>query len=90
MVSTQNAKPPGKITGIDNAIEAAGSAAELARFLKVTHQAIYYWKVRGWVPPERALQIERKFGIPRVTLVSPRLARVLRAAAGPQDENSFV
>tara|TARA_R110000868_G_scaffold304136_2_gene564640 strand:+ start:732 stop:986 length:255 start_codon:yes stop_codon:yes gene_type:complete len=72
-------------TGLERAIDAAGSAAELARYLKVTHQAIYYWKVRGWVPAERALQIERKYEIPRASLVSPRLRRVLAAATRDSD-----
>lgn len=64
-------------SGIDRAIEAAGGALALARLLKVTHQAVYEWKKRGWVPPERALQLKDRFKIPVSKLVNPKLAKLI-------------
>jgi DNA-binding transcriptional regulator YdaS (Cro superfamily) len=43
--------------GLEKAITAAGSQAELARLLNVTDMAVSQWKRRG-VPPERCVQIE--------------------------------
>lgn len=64
-------------SGIDRAIEAAGGALALAKLLKVTHQVIYAWKKRGWVPPERALQLKDRFKIPVSKLVNPKLAKLI-------------
>jgi len=63
-------------TGIDRAIEAAGGAIALAKLLKVSHQVVYFWQQRGWVPSERALQIEARFKIPRAKLVNAKLAKL--------------
>jgi len=63
-------------TGIDRAIEAAGGATALAKALKVSHQVIYYWQRRGWVPAERALQIEARYKIPRIKLLNAKLSKL--------------
>ena len=60
-------------TGIQRAVEAAGSVQALAIKLGVTHQAIYKFLRQGWVPPARAMEIETHYAIPRQELVSPRL-----------------
>ncbi len=62
------------MTGIKKAIELAGGANALATKLGVTHQAIYTWVRRGWVPAQRALEIEGLFDIPRVELFKPELS----------------
>jgi hypothetical protein len=49
--------------------------------MKVTHQAVYSWKARGWVPPERAHVIEVVFGIPRTDMMNPDLVRAITAPA---------
>lgn len=54
-------------TGLERAIEAAGSAAELARLLNISQSAICQWK--GKPPLDRLPQIEKLTGVP---------ARVLR------------
>jgi DNA-binding transcriptional regulator YdaS (Cro superfamily) len=66
-----------KSTGIKKAIELAGGANALAHKLGVTHQAIYTWSHRGWVPIQRAIQIESLFGVPRENLLKPELAAIL-------------
>lgn len=46
-------------TGIEKAIEAAGSLTELATKLHATPQTVWNWKHRGEVPVERCPDIER-------------------------------
>lgn len=61
------------MTGIDKAIERAGSQANLAELLGCTQQAISKWQVRGWAPLKRAKQIALASPIPIRELVSPDL-----------------
>lgn len=61
------------------AVKRAGGAPSLAAFLKVSHQAVYGWISRGWFPPARAIQIEKKYKVPRADLVKPELAKLLAA-----------
>ena len=63
-------------TGIARAIEAAGGAMALARILKVSHQVVDAWRLRGWVPAERALQLEARYRIPRAKLVNDKIAKL--------------
>ena len=65
------------MTGIKKAIDLAGGANALAAKLGVTHQAIYTWVRRGWVPAQRALQIEIIYDVPRGDLFKPELAALL-------------
>ena len=64
------------MTGIKQATEVAGGACALAHALGVTHQAVYTWAKRGWVPMQRALQIEHMYNIPRTELLKPELVAV--------------
>jgi hypothetical protein len=61
---------------MERAAEAAGSWFKLARKLGVTHQAVYDWRKRGYVPPKRALEIEVHFGIPAKDLIDPALLEI--------------
>lgn len=63
--------------GLKLAIAAAGGVRSLAEFLGVSHQAVYRWDARGWVPPQRAAQIEKKYKIPRRDLINPRLSKLM-------------
>lgn len=58
---------------LSEVISAAGGRPALAKKLSVTEQAVHKWLRQGWVPPERAKEIEGLFGVPRLELVSPRL-----------------
>ena len=62
---------------LTHVIAVAGGAQELARRLGVSHQAIYKWRARGWVPAARAVEIEELFDVPRGEIISPRLASLL-------------
>lgn len=57
-------------------IEAAGGWAPLYRELGVTHQALAGWRRQGWMPPKRAAQCEKLYGIPARELVSPKLRAI--------------
>lgn len=67
------------MTGIEEAVKAAGGQAELAAKLGVTQQAISAWKVRGWVPLGRAVEIEQVTGVARGRLVNPRVLDLVDA-----------
>jgi DNA-binding transcriptional regulator YdaS (Cro superfamily) len=69
------------VRGINDAIQAAGGAAALAKELGISHQSVYHWAKRGWVPAQRAVDIEERYGVPRESLVNERIARVLAAPA---------
>lgn len=68
------------MTGIEQAVKMAGGQAELASLLDpaVTQQAISKWVTRGWVPTERAAEIEKLWAIPLRDLVSPALVEVVK------------
>ncbi len=68
-----------RIAALDTAVERGGGIVRFARALKITHQAVYHWKRRGWVPADKALVIESIFGIPREELMEPGLVAVMNA-----------
>lgn len=71
------------MTGIDTAIAKAGTRRAFAESLtpRVTVQAVCQWVKRGWVPPRRALEIERLYGVDRAYLVKPDLVDLVGAPA---------
>ena len=56
------------MNAIERAIEAAGSASELARRLNVVPMTVTQWKRRGQIPAERCLDVETATGISRYDL----------------------
>lgn len=67
------------MSGIEQAIRAVGSQAELAALLGCSQQNISSWLRRGYVPPKQALAIEQATGISRAMLVDPKLVALLTA-----------
>jgi len=65
------------VTGIKRAVEQAGGAAKLGAALGVSHQAVYVWIRRGWVPNDRAVQIEQLYSIPRADLLNPQILQLI-------------
>lgn len=67
------------MNGVAVAIEKAGTSRAFASSLNppVTIQAVGQWRKRGWVPPARALEIERLYGIDRAYLVRPDLVALV-------------
>jgi hypothetical protein len=62
---------------LDRAIADAGGILAFSQAMGISHQAVYSWKRRGYVPIERALLIEDALGVPARDLVKPSLARVV-------------
>lgn len=63
--------------GVDLAVQMAGSQAKLAAKVGVTQQAVMKWVKRGYVPLPRAREIEALLGVPRNSLVDPKVLDVL-------------
>jgi len=68
------------MSGIKTAIALAGGGQQLATVLGVSHQSVYQWVKRGWVPTQRAIQIEEEYGVPRRELLKPELAALVANA----------
>lgn len=64
-------------TGISRVIDMAGGTQALAEQLGVSHQAVYNWRIRGYVPPARAIELEGLYDVEREELVSPALLALL-------------
>jgi len=67
------------IEHLNAAITHAGGIFAFCKELGVTHQAVYSWKKRGWVPIERAVQIELKFGVFADYLIKPSTRAALNS-----------
>jgi hypothetical protein len=74
-----------RIDAINLAISKGGGIVRFARSMGVSHQAVYAWKRRGWVPVEKAVVIEAAYGVPRDELMSPDLVRALAAPSASAD-----
>jgi DNA-binding transcriptional regulator YdaS (Cro superfamily) len=65
------------MSAIQRAVAMAGSQVKLAERLGVSQPAVSSWIRDGYVPIERAAQIENQFGIPATTLVDPTIVNLL-------------
>lgn len=72
-----------RIAALDTAIERAGGIVRFRTALGLTHQAVYHWKRRGWVPLDKALIIERLFLVPREDMIEPRLREAMNTPYQP-------
>lgn len=70
------------LPGIFKAVKEAGSQTALAEAMGVSQQAISKWVRLGWVPTERAIEIEAMYGVPRRELVAPKLRDLLEPPFG--------
>lgn len=62
---------------LNRAIAAGGGIIAFARAMGVTHQAVYHWKKRGYVPFDKAAKVQNLFGEPMLDLVREDVAAVL-------------
>ena len=67
------------MTGIQKVVDMAGGVKPLAEFLGISTQAIYLWLGKGYVSAARALELEGLYGVSRLELVRPDLAKLLSA-----------
>ena len=70
-----------RFPALREAIDKAGGIVKFAAAVGVTHQAVYAWFRKGWMPLERAVVVERLTGVDRLLLVKPSIAQALDAAA---------
>lgn len=68
---------PTMTKGIRLAVIAAGNQQNLAEKLGVSQQVVSRWMRRGWVPVDRAQEIEALLGISRKSLLKPRLVELV-------------
>lgn len=64
-------------TGIEEAINVAGSQEQLAKLLGCTQQLVSFWKKQGYVPTDRVLEVEHATGVPRERLINQQLVDLL-------------
>lgn len=69
-----------RLPALRDAVDKAGGIVKFAAAVGVTHQAVYAWFAKGWVPLERAVLVERLTGVDRFKLVKPSIAEALQAA----------
>ena len=65
------------MTGIEQAVTAAGSQSKLADELGVSQQLISSWIKQGYAPVRWLVPIEQATGVGRALLISPKLADLL-------------
>lgn len=63
---------------VERAVQLAGGQPQLAKVLGVTQQNVSVWVRQGYVPANRAREIELQYGVPRADLLSPKI----KSAAG--------
>lgn len=60
------------LSGLGEAILAAGGQGALARKLGVSQPAVSRWVKCGWVPLLHVVKVEQLFGVPRARLINPK------------------
>lgn len=60
------------VSGLGEAILAAGGQGALARKLGISQPAVSRWVRCGWVPLAHVIAVENMFGIPRAKLINPK------------------
>lgn len=68
-----------RLAAINTAIERGGGIVRFSKALGVTHQAVYFWKRKGYVPLDKAIGIECLVGTPREDLIDPKLLQLINA-----------
>lgn len=66
-----------RVAAIREAIASGGGVIQFAKAMGVTHQAVYHWLGKGFVPIERALVIEALFKVDRARIIDPDLLRAI-------------
>lgn len=59
--------------GVQEAADKAGGVVPLATLLGVTHQAVYGWLKRKWMPARQAVIVEQQLKINRSRTIDPHM-----------------
>lgn len=62
-----------KFNGVQAAADKSGGILPLAELLGVTHQAVYGWLKRAWMPARQAVIVEQKLGLNRAQNLDPHI-----------------
>ena len=73
-----------RLERLNAAIALAGGIIQFAKDLDVKPQAVTQWRSQRFVSLERAVDIERLYGIPRGELVTPSVAAALSTPPAPR------
>jgi hypothetical protein len=76
---------PQRVALLRRTIDKAGGIMAFSRSLGVTHQAVYQWLRRGYVPLPRATEIHVMYNVNRGELVDPALLEMLRLPTRNRD-----
>lgn len=68
-------------SGIEDAIDSAGSQEALAAAVGCTQQNVSWWKRQGFVPVEHVVAVEQASGVPRARLIKPALMELISPPA---------
>jgi DNA-binding transcriptional regulator YdaS (Cro superfamily) len=69
-----------QVCAIDQVIAQAGNQRALARVIGVSQQVVSQWQRQGWVPPRRAAEIARQYGVNAFDLLPAYIRRMTSAA----------
>lgn len=64
---------------VDRVVIGAGGQPKVAADLGVTQQCVAHWCKQGYAPPSRAQEMEHLYGVPRTSLINPKLLNALGA-----------
>jgi transposase-like protein len=66
-----------RIAAIKEAVQRGGGIVKFAKAMGISHQAVYHWYRRGWVPLNRAVAMETLFNVPSADVMDPAVLRAL-------------
>lgn len=64
---------------VERTVRSAGGQPKVAADLGVTQQCIGNWCKKGYVPVARAQEFEMLYGVPRTSIINPKLRNALGA-----------
>lgn len=70
-----------RVNPVAVAVAHAGNQAGLSKILGVSEAAVSKWVAQHWVPHRRAQEIEALYGLPRISLINPRMRDLIEAGA---------
>ena len=70
-----------EFNGVEAASQKAGGVVPLATLLGVTHQAVYGWLKRKWMPARQAVLVEQSLGINRARTIDPHILDLFALSA---------
>lgn len=70
-------EPPAPRNEVERTVRAQGGQPKVAADLGVSQQSVSEWCDKGYVPVARAQEMEHLYGVPRTSLINPKLRNAL-------------